>query len=119
MAVAAGDITEFGKAPLGNGFWQIWFKYTGPASYTSGGEALTKAVCRAACEGISEIEFLTAAPAGGSSYATGALCTFEPTNTSSETGQFHFLNAADAHTHDILVIGGTAAAGTDTLNVKA
>jgi hypothetical protein len=121
MAVTAAQVTEFGKAPIGNGYWDIWFKYTGPASYTSGGEDLTRIVCKQAMEGISEIEMLAAAPAGGASYASIALCTFEPINDGTNTGTFHYgaAGTGDAHTHDLSIIGGQAAAATDTVFVPA
>lgn len=118
MAVAATQITDFHKWPMGDGVWGIRFKYTGPSSYTASGEVLSKTVCRQAMEGISEIYSLMvpkAMPVGG---ATGVDCGFEPTNTSTNTGTFHFYNSVDAHAHDFLVKGGTAAAGTDAINIK-
>ncbi len=118
MAVAATDITDFHKWPMGDGVWGIRFKYTGPSSYTSAGEVLSKTVCRAAMEGISEIYSLMvpkAMPVGG---ATGVDCGFEVLNTATNTGTFHFYNSVDAHLHSFLVVGGTAAAGTDAINIK-
>lgn len=119
MAVAATDITDFHKYPIGDGVWAIRFKYTGPSSYTASGEVLSKTVCKAAMEGISEIYSLDtplAMPVGG---ATCAQIGFEPLNTSTNTGTFHFFNSTNAHTHSFLVKGGTAAAGTDAINIKA
>jgi hypothetical protein len=110
MAVAAGDITNFHKYPIGNGDWYIRFTYTGPASYTASGEVMTRAVCKAAMEGISEVFSLPptlAIPSGG---ATGALCAFEVINDGTNTGTFHFYQGSDAHTHDFLIVGGQAAA---------
>lgn len=106
MAVAATQITDFHKSPIGDGVWFIRFKFTGPSSYTSGGEVLTKDVCRQAMEGISEIYSLMvprAMPTGG---ATSVGCGFEIQNTSTNTGTFHYYNSVDAHTHDIKAIGG-------------
>lgn len=119
MAFATSQITEFGKSPIGNGFWDFWFKFTGPASYGSGGDAMTKANAKAALEGISEVKFLVAAPAGNADYTSGAFCTFEPVNDGTDAGVFHFFNSTPAHLHSFLVKGGTAAAGTDTVNIKS
>lgn len=119
MAIAGSQITNYGHFPIGNGHYMIWGTVTGPTSYTSGGEAITKAVASSVW-GCKDIKVLTCSPAGGSSWGTGAMVNFEPTPTdATNAGEFHFYNAVDAHTHDILVIGGTAAAGTDTLNVKS
>jgi hypothetical protein len=119
MAVSATDISGFTKWPIGNGLWGFYFKYTGPSSYTASGEVLSKTVCKAAMEGLSEIYSMDtplAMPVGG---ATCAQVGFEPTNTSTNTGTFHFFNSVNAHTHSFLVKGGTAAAGTDAINIKA
>jgi hypothetical protein len=119
MAIAGSQITNYGHFGIGNGVRMIWGTVTGPTSYTSGGEAITKAVA-SSIWGASDIKVLACSPAAGASWATGALVNFEPTPThATNAGEFHFFNAVDAHTHDILVIGGTAAAGTDALNVKA
>jgi len=107
MAVAATNITNFVKYPLGNGDWAFRFTYTGPSSYTSGGEDLTRTVCRAAMEGISEIFFLGCNAAYKSSDgSTGALAAFEILNDGTNVGTFHFYNSVDAHTHDMKAIGG-------------
>jgi hypothetical protein len=106
MAVAATNITDFHKWPMGDGLWGIRFKYTGPSSYTASGEVLSKTVCKAAMEGISEIYSLMvprAMPVGG---ATSVACGFEVLNTSTNTGTFHYYNSVDTHTHDIKAIGG-------------
>ena len=78
MAVAATDITGFKKWPIGDGNWGFYFKYTGPSSYTASGEVLTKAVCRAAMEGLSEIYSMDTPPAMPVGGATCAFVAFEP-----------------------------------------
>lgn len=115
MAVAGSEITNSGRSPLGNGKWLIWGTITGPASYTSGGEVLTRAVC-SSIWGVSDITQLSCTPAGGASFATGVIVNFERTGSSStNVGEFHYYNSVDAHTHDMKIIGGQAAAATDTV----
>jgi hypothetical protein len=118
MAIAGSQVTNYGHFPIGNGVRMIWGTVTGPTSYTSGGEVITKAVA-SSIWGASDIKVLACSPAGGSTWATGAMVNFEPTPThATSAGEFHFYNAVDAHAHDFLVKGGTAAAGTDALNIK-
>lgn len=111
MAFSASDVTNFKKHPIGNGDWFIRFTLTGPASYTSGGEALSRTVCRQAMEGISEIFSLP--PSTGYLAADGSaavMCAFEVLNDGTNVGKFHFYQGSDAHTHDFLLKGGQSAA---------
>jgi hypothetical protein len=119
MAVAGSEITNAGRSGLSNGKWLIWGTITGPASYTSGGEVLTRAVC-SSIWGVNDISGLACSPAGNTTHALGAVVNFERTGSSStNVGEFHYYAAADAHTHDLKIIGGQAAAATDTLFVPA
>lgn len=118
MAIAGSQITEYGRSPLGIGGWKVWGLVTGPADYTAAGEVLTKEVASSVW-GVRDFSFLNCSVAGGTDYATGAVVNFEPTpDDATNAGLFHFYDAVGAHAHDFKVIGGTAAAGTDALNIK-
>ncbi len=75
-------------------------------SYPTGGEGLT-----AANLGLTGVDFLQVSGKNGYifeyDYSNAKLLAYTPTIVGA------------AHTHDFRIIGGTAAAGTDTLNVKA
>lgn len=109
MAVATTQITNFRRFPRGNSRFDIEFLYTGPASYTAGGEVLTKTVAQQAFEGVGNIDYLIPAPAAGSSFATMCDVAFEPINDGTNAGKIHFYNGTDAHTHGLLLTGGQAA----------
>lgn len=107
MAVTATQITNFRKDPVGNGRYEISFLYTGPASYTSGGEVLTRTVCRQAMQGISQIDFLIPAPAANTTdFSTFTDIAFQPINDGTNVGKIHLYNEAPGHTHDMLAKGG-------------
>jgi hypothetical protein len=117
MAIAT--VTGYNRSPMGNGKWLIWGTITGPASYTSGGEVLTRAFC-SSIWGVSDIQGLAVSPAGDATHANGVICNFERTGSdATNVGEFHFFNAVPAHLHSFLVKGGTAAATTDVVNIKS
>lgn len=119
MAVTAAQITNFKIVNSANGLVDFIFTYTPGSSYTASGEVLTRAVARAGLQGISEIYSLACnlayKTADGSD---GSVAAFEILNTATVAGTFHIYAATDAHLHSFLVVGGTAAAGTDELNIK-
>jgi hypothetical protein len=135
MAIAGSQITGYGHFGMGNGKTLIWGYITGPTSYTSAGEDITRAVA-SSIWGVKDILGLACSPAGDTTFAAGAICNFERTaSDATNVGTFHFYNsgsdghthdlliiggqAAQTHTHDIRIIGGQAAAGTDTVQGAA
>jgi hypothetical protein len=120
MAIAGSQITNYGHFGMGNGKTLIWGYITGPTSYTSAGEDITRAVC-SSIWGVKDILGLACSPAGDTTFAAGAICNFERTaSDATNVGTFHFYNSgSDGHTHDLLIIGGQAAAGTDTVQGAA
>lgn len=120
MAIAASDFVVTSKIPMGVGRYEIFGQYTGPASYTSGGEALSNAIL-AAKLGIKSIEYLGFDPAPKTTTPTDAIqLAFDYIKTATTQGKIHaYQSGVNAHTHSFLVKGGTAAAGTDALNIKA
>lgn len=111
--------------------------YTGPASYTSGGEDLTSTILAfLRCRQIYSLAFTPLVRA-----STGAQVpvAFDHNVSGASQGKIrigigggsvnvpshtHDLliiggQVAQTHAHDFLVKGGTAAAGTDALNIKA
>jgi hypothetical protein len=118
VAFATSLITGFTKFPIGGSRYLIAFKLTGPASYTSGGETMTVANARSILEGITNIDFLIPSPSVVSAYTSRTTCVYEPLNTSTNTGKFHFYSSVPAHNHDLLIVGGQTAQ-THTHDVKA
>lgn len=76
-------------------------------TYPSGGVPLTKAKLGCPAEIIS-LEILDQGDADGLLYKYDR-----------ENEKIRIYNMTAGHTHDVKIIGGTAAAGTDTLNVKS
>jgi len=114
MALAAGDFSSIKRTGLSPGRWMVTGVWTLPASYTSGGEPLTNAIV-AAKLGLKTVDQIIFTPKAGS-----ATATFDGTSTSTTQGKLHvYQSGTGAHTHSFLVKGGTAAAGTDALNIKA
>lgn len=122
MALAASDFSRtarFHLGPLG----KVWIgTWTGPASYAAAGEALTHAIAKTAF-GMHKIHAISVGPlidADASAGAVGFMAAFDYASTSTTHGKFRALTSGlAAHTHDMLVIGGQAAAGTDTVTAPA
>src|SRR5438445_7005502 len=118
MAIAASAFTVVSKVPMAVGRWRIHGKYTGPASYTSGGEALSNAIV-AAKFGINHIEELSFSPAPKTTTPTDSIqLGFDYISTATTQGKIHAYQSLQAHVHSFLVKGGQAAASTDELSIK-
>lgn len=119
MALASSQFTNLRRQPLGPGRWMVTGTFTGPASYTSGGEDFTNALVKASLglERLNVLQFTDLIDENNSALGVGAE--FDHNRTSTSQGKIRFLNATRVHTHDFLVKGGTAAAGTDAINIKA
>ncbi len=114
MALAASDFSSIKRTGLSPGRWMVTGVWTLPASYTSGGEPLTNAIMGAKL-GLKTIDVMIFTPKAGS-----ATATFDGTATATTQGKLHaYQSGLAAHTHSFLVKGGTAAAGTDAINIKA
>ncbi len=114
MALAAADfaVDKNSRTYLGPFNIMLTGTYTLPASYTSGGEVLTNAIM-AARFGLKKIRYMSFQPTGGVSVV------WDGVSTSTSQGKLHaYQSGLAAHTHSFLVKGGTAAAGTDAINIK-
>lgn len=119
MALAATDFSLVKRRGVAPGTWVITGKYTGPASYASGGEILTNAILKSAL-GINKIDSAIFSPFIDASGNAGVGLVFDHVSTSTTQGKIRAINAGNtAHLHSFLVKGGTAAAGTDTVNIKS
>lgn len=118
MAIAAADFAFVEEAWLGSRVKMRIFNWTGPASYASGGEALTTAIGKAL--GFNEIHAFQCAGLVKASDGTSVGVRFDHNSTAGTThGKIRVAaGGVAAHAHDFLVKGGTAAAGTDALNIK-
>lgn len=119
MALAASDFTLVKRRGVAPGTWVVTGKYTGPSSYTSGGESLTNAILKAAT-GLNTITTASFSPMFNTSGNTGVSVVFDHVAVvGTSQGKIRFVNqGSTAHLHSFKVIGGQAAAGTDTITVK-
>lgn len=119
MALASSQFTNIRRRGLAPGVYVVTGTFTGPASYTSGGEDFTNALVKASLgiQNIQQLVFTRLVDDDNSSLAVG--CEFDHARTTSSQGKIRFIAATRPHTHDFLVKGGTAAAGTDAINIKA
>lgn len=119
MAFATTQISNVEVFPEGDGLFKFFGKFTLPASYGSGGDAVTVAKCKAAFQGISNIKFIQCTPAFPASGAATALdVVFEPINDGTNAGKFHVYNSMEGHTHDIKAIGGLTLSETLCLDAS-
>lgn len=118
MAIAASDFAFVEEAVMGPRMRMKIFTWTGPASYTSGGESLTTAIGNAL--GFKEIHAVQVNRLVKASDGTSVGVAFDHNGTAGTNfGKFRAVGGGvAAHAHDFLVKGGTAAAGTDALNIK-
>ena len=116
MALAAGDFVQSrSPIPLGVGVKLVMGTYTGPESYASGGESITTTIARSAF-GVSKIYFLSFTPAVKAADGTSVTLVFDHNISGSSLGKIRAqAGGVGAHTHDISIIGGQAAAATDTV----
>ena len=119
MALAATQFTSKKTVLLGAGMKMSVGTFTGPASYTSGGEDMTNALAKAIF-GMVNVKYLSFTPLVDNDNAALAVgVAFDHAAAGSSQGKIRFVNALGAHLHSFLVKGGTAAAGTDTMNIKS
>ena len=119
MALATTDFTAMKRRPMGPGMWMITGTYTGPASYASGGEDFTNVLVKGAL-GINRIyslQFSDLIDADNS--ALSVTANFDHNRTSTSQGKIRFSASTKAHTHDMKIIGGQGAAGTNTVTCPA
>jgi hypothetical protein len=116
MAIAATDFVNVKRTPMGPRYL-VTGKYVPSGTYTAAGEAITKAIARKGL-GISQIDAMGFGGLMSADFATYSQLVFDGARTASIEGKIHIINAVPAHTHTFLVKGGTAAAGTDALNIK-
>ncbi len=120
MALASTQFTALKRTPLGAGRWMVTGTFTGPASYTSGGEDLTNALAKSSL-GIARVNVLNFTDLVDEN--NSALCIkleFDHNRTSTSQGKIRAVNVGQtAHTHDMKIIGGQAAAGTNTVTSPA
>jgi hypothetical protein len=119
MALAASQFTNLKKVPISPGLYMVTGTFTGPASYTSGGEDLTNALAMSSLgiRRVNTLSFTNLVDENNAALAVG--CEFDHNRTSTSQGKIRFVAlGVTAHAHDFLVKGGTAAAGTDALNIK-
>jgi hypothetical protein len=116
VALAASQISNLKRAPIGGGLWMVTGTFTGPASYTSGGEDLTNALAKS-CFGIQRVNHLSFTDlVDENNTALAVTALFDHNRTTTSQGKIRFVAAGvTAHTHDISIIGGQAAAATDTV----
>lgn len=116
MALATTDFSKVRQTWLGPNSKRVTGIWTGPASYASGGEDFTRAIVKSAL-GLSELRSLSFTPLAKSD-GTMYPVAFDHVTSATSQGKAHVGNAVAAHTHSFLVKGGTAAAGTDAINIK-
>jgi hypothetical protein len=93
--------------------------FTGPASYTSGGEDMTHALAKS-CLGIRRVNTLSFTDLiDENNTALRVGCQFDHNRTTTSQGKIRMIAATRTHTHDMKIIGGQAAAATDTVFVPA
>jgi hypothetical protein len=116
MALAAADFSQTKTTFLGPGRRMVTGIYTGPASYANGGEILTHAIALRAT-GLKEIHSLVFTPLVDHDSGVAPIIgvAFDHARTSTTHGKIRAFNATRAHTHDLSIIGGQAAAATDTV----
>lgn len=118
MAFVASQFSLVKRRPVAAGAWLVTGKFTGPASYASGGEALTNAILKAAL-GINHIDVALFTPLVDPTNALVVQLVFDHNATASTQGKLRAFNSGNtAHTHSFLVKGGQAAAGTDAISIK-
>jgi hypothetical protein len=119
MALATTQFTNLKKIPVCPGTYMVTGTFTGPASYTSGGEDLTnaKALGALGIRRVTDLHFTNLIDENNAALAVG--CEFDHNRTTTSQGKIRFVSATRSHTHDMKIIGGQAAAATDTVFVPA
>jgi hypothetical protein len=119
VALASTQFTNLKKIPVCPGTYMVTGTFTGPASYTSGGEDLTHALALSSL-GIRRVNSLHFTDLiDENNTALGVSCQFDHNRTTTSQGKIRFLAATRSQTHDMKIIGGQAAAATDTVFVPA
>lgn len=120
MALTAADFSNLEVAYLGPNLKVVTGKWTGPASYASGGEALTQTIAARGI-GLKQIFSLTFTPlVDENNAALGVQVVFDHNLSGTTIGKIRCLSSGlTAHTHNLSVIGGQGAAGTDAVTAPA
>jgi hypothetical protein len=117
MSIAASNFTNTKKFGHSTSYAEVRGKFTGPASYTSGGEQITTALAKAAFRGLTAVDSVTFGTGFKSGDSTGLLATwdFNPT-AGTDFGKIRFFyTGQSAHTHDFVVSGNVTTSGTIVL----
>lgn len=119
MALVAADVTKVKVSFMGPGLKMVTGVWTPSGTYTSGGEDLTRALLKS-ITGLSELRSIIFTPLVKASDGTTVNLAFDRNSSATSQGKIRAIaGGAAAHTHSFLAKGGTAAAGTDALNIKA
>lgn len=109
MAFGANEFTITKRLPIAAGVQMVVGKWTPSAAYTSGGETITQAICKAAF-GLNTIYWMQFAPLVAANGATIAYAYFDHTVVAGTSqGKIRIVNANSPHLHDLLIIGGQGA----------
>lgn len=91
MAIAASDFSERKRWQCGNKT-VVRAKYTGPASYTAGGEVLTNDILKAAF-GLTHADLVQCETTLGATFTQGAQLAFDHTPVvGTSQGKFHIID---------------------------
>lgn len=109
MAIAATDFTSVKRRGLGPGRVEVTGIFTGPASYASGGEALTQTISKAGL-GLRRIESIDFQPLiTQSDLASFKTAGFDYAVSGSTLGEIHAYDAAGTETAAETDLSGVAA----------
>jgi hypothetical protein len=119
VALASTQFTNLKRHPMGAGRWMVTGRFTGPASYTSGGEDFTNALAKSSI-GIARVNSLVFNNLIDNDNAALSIgLEFDHARTSTSQGKIRAINLGQsAHLHSFLVKGSQAAAGTDAVSSK-
>ena len=103
MAFGASEFTISKRLPMGAGVHMVFGKWTPSAAYTSGGELITAAICKAAFA-VNTIYWMSFAPLFSSDFATSAFVYFDHAVVSGTSqGKIHVVAMTAAHLHDFKI----------------
>ena len=97
MALAATQFTQTRRSPLGVRRYEITGLFTGPASYTAGGESLTEAILKVV-GGIRTVEILQFTSLLDATFANAKSLSFDRNKSGSTAGKIHSYDAAGTET---------------------
>ena len=98
MAITTANFANTKRWPIAAGRWGFRTTFTGPSSYTSGGEPLTNALCLAAL-GLTRVESVQCSPIAGNSFANDSSLSFDHNAVSgSSQGKLHIYDQTGTNT---------------------